>query len=84
MAQQTGNCLNVGTIIKDIHRETVPGTMPADVLIYAGQLHPMLHGLTTALVGGQSEDYSVLILPFGNLSYQLKKAIIERCRDPTF
>ena len=71
VAKQTCNSLYVGSIVQDVHRETVPGAMPADVLIYASQLHPVLYRLTTAFVGGQAEDYSVLVFSFGNLPYQL-------------
>ena len=50
MAEQTGNGLDVGSIVEDVDSEGMAGTVPADMLVYAGTLHPPSNRLTTALV----------------------------------
>ena len=50
MAEKTGNGLDVGTVVEDVHGEGVASAMPTDVLVDAGTLHPPFNGLTAAFV----------------------------------
>ena len=40
MAEQTGNGLDVGSIVEDVDSEGMAGTVPTDMLVYAGTLDP--------------------------------------------
>ena len=50
MAEKAGNSLDICTIVKDVHSKGVASTMPADVLVDAGTLHPPFNGLAAAFV----------------------------------
>lgn len=43
MAEETGNGLNVGSVVEDVHGEAMAGAMPADVLFDPSTLHPSLN-----------------------------------------
>lgn len=60
MAEQTGNGLDVGSIVEDVDSEGMAGTVPADMLVYACPLHPPPHRLTTALVRREVKDEVLL------------------------
>ena len=50
MAKETGNGLDICTVVEDVHGKGVASTMPADVLVDTSTLHPSLDGLTAAFV----------------------------------
>ena len=60
MAEQTGNGLDVGSIVEDVDSEGMAGTVPADMLVYACPLHPPPHRLTAALIGREVKDEVLL------------------------
>lgn len=50
MAEKTGNGLDIGSVVEDVHSEGMPSGVPTDVLVDAGTFHPSLDGLTAAFV----------------------------------
>ena len=43
MTEETGDSLDVGTVIEDVHGEAMAGAMPADVFFDTGTFYPSLH-----------------------------------------
>ena len=56
MAEKTGNGLDIGTVVEDIHGEGMASTMPTDVFVDAGTFYPSLDRLAATLIRGEIED----------------------------
>ena len=84
MAEQTGNGLDVGTIVQDVDGKGMTGAVPADMLVDAGTLHPSPHRLTTALVSREVKDEVFLSLAgILGLTDKRQQAVAQRYRYPT-
>ncbi len=79
MAEQTGNGLDVGSIVEDVDSEGMTGAVPADMLVYAGTLHPPSNRLTAALVSREVKDK--VLLPFAGilgLADKRQQTVVQR------
>ena len=50
VAEKAGNGLDISTVVEDDHSKGMASAMPADVLVDAGTLYPLLDGLTATFV----------------------------------
>ena len=84
MAEQTGNGLDVGSIVEDVDSEGMAGTVPADMLVYVCPLHPPPHRFTAALIGREVKDE--IFLPLAGvlgLTDKRQQSVVQRYRHPT-